>query len=246
MAWALEQQHVRDAPSRHVLLCLANYANEKGRGAYPSVRTLAEDTGLSERTIQIKLSGLKQSGMIRRGDQARAARISRSDRRPVVYDLAMDRDANAATGCDANDLRPVNITGCTSEQNGVQITTERGARVSPNPSSIHQVTEKHTGADAPPAGRGARLPPDWAPSPELDVWALSRPGITADVLANETAKFIDYWRAVPGSKGVKLDWSATFRNWIRNVKGVSNGGKKCSGSLVDRAAGRAREIFAGT
>jgi hypothetical protein len=27
--------------------------------------------------------------------------------------------------------------------------------------------------------------------------------------------FRDYWRAVPGARGVKLDWEATFRVWAR-------------------------------
>jgi uncharacterized protein YdaU (DUF1376 family) len=31
--------------------------------------------------------------------------------------------------------------------------------------------------------------------------------------------FRDYWVSVPGQKGVKLDWTATWRNWIRNQKG---------------------------
>jgi uncharacterized protein YdaU (DUF1376 family) len=30
--------------------------------------------------------------------------------------------------------------------------------------------------------------------------------------------FKDYWVSVAGAKGVKLDWSATWRNWIRNQK----------------------------
>jgi uncharacterized protein YdaU (DUF1376 family) len=32
--------------------------------------------------------------------------------------------------------------------------------------------------------------------------------------------FRDYWLSVAGSKGVKLDWFATWRNWIRNQKAV--------------------------
>lgn len=28
-------------------------------------------------------------------------------------------------------------------------------------------------------------------------------------------RFCDYWRAAPGSKGVKADWFATWRNWCR-------------------------------
>lgn len=54
--------------------------------------------------------------------------------------------------------------------------------------------------------RGTRLPPDWKPRPE-------DPHNEA-----ELAKFQDYWAAVAGAKGVKLDWDATWRNWIRNSR----------------------------
>jgi uncharacterized protein YdaU (DUF1376 family) len=30
-------------------------------------------------------------------------------------------------------------------------------------------------------------------------------------------KFKDYWIAQPGQKGVKLDWDATWRNWVRST-----------------------------
>ena len=53
--------------------------------------------------------------------------------------------------------------------------------------------------------RGSRLPDDWHPRAE-------------DGLDNlELAKFRDYWKAVPGQKGVKLDWDATWRNWLRTA-----------------------------
>ena len=62
--------------------------------------------------------------------------------------------------------------------------------------------------------RGSRMPADWTPDyvgiqfckterPDLD------PAKTAD-------RFRDYWIAQPGAKGVKLDWTATWRNWVRN------------------------------
>ena len=34
-------------------------------------------------------------------------------------------------------------------------------------------------------------------------------------LVKATEEFVDYWAGVPGSKGVKLDWPGTWRNWIR-------------------------------
>jgi hypothetical protein len=33
-------------------------------------------------------------------------------------------------------------------------------------------------------------------------------------------QFKDYWVAQAGQKGVKLDWDATWRNWVRNTKAV--------------------------
>ncbi len=60
----------------------------------------------------------------------------------------------------------------------------------------------------PPTGKGTRLPPDWVPLEHLD-------------LKNEIAKFKDYWAAQPGLRGVKSDWNATWRNWIRRAKEIN-------------------------
>jgi hypothetical protein len=65
-----------------------------------------------------------------------------------------------------------------------------------------------TRADA----RGARLhlkalPEDWK------AFCLQE---RADLNPEETFKrFRDYWIAQPGQKGVKTDWEATWRNWVR-------------------------------
>lgn len=34
----------------------------------------------------------------------------------------------------------------------------------------------------------------------------------------ETERFCDYWRAISGAKGVKTDWPATWRNWMRRAQ----------------------------
>lgn len=70
-----------------------------------------------------------------------------------------------------------------------------------------------------PSKRGSRLPDDWRPDETELAWAASAcPGIDA---RREAEKFRDYWRAKAGKDGVKLDWSATFRNWLRNAKPAS-------------------------
>jgi DNA-binding MarR family transcriptional regulator len=136
MSWALSRRDLgKDSSARHVLLCLANYAGTDGRGAFPSAKTLTDDTGLSERTVRLKLDMLEERGLIVRGNQALAAvYIDRHDRRPVVYDLMLKRGAAAAPREDG--------TGCSQQQNGVQPTTERGAATAPNTSLNHQLTEQ--------------------------------------------------------------------------------------------------------
>lgn len=43
-----------------------------------------------------------------------------------------------------------------------------------------------------------------------------------DLMPSQIFKeFRDYWISVPGQRGVKLDWFATWRNWVRNSKGGS-------------------------
>lgn len=142
MTWALalRKTDLENPAARHVLLCLANYAGSDGRGAFPSANTLSEDTGLSERTVRLKLDELEKGGFIAEGNQAiAAAYIDRRDRRPVVYDLQMKRGANAAP---RKERGADNRTGCSSQQNGVQENAERGAAAAPNPSLNHQGTEK--------------------------------------------------------------------------------------------------------
>lgn len=64
--------------------------------------------------------------------------------------------------------------------------------------------------------RGTRLSADATLSPEYrDFCEKTRPDLDPDQLFEG---FRDYWIAQPGQKGVKLDWSATWRSWVRNQK----------------------------
>lgn len=61
--------------------------------------------------------------------------------------------------------------------------------------------------------RGSRLDPNFL-LPES--WAMfcikTRPELSA---VDVWEQFRDYWIAQPGQKGVKTDWEATWRNWVR-------------------------------
>lgn len=145
ISWALGQQIVTASSARHVLLCLANYAGEDGRNAFPSIARLCADTGLSERAVRDNLRRLEDAGVIERGNQAiAAAHIDRADRRPTVYDIRMDACERGAADA-ARD-----VTGGSSFQNGGQITTERGAADAPEPSYNHQLNRQKE--SSPPLG----------------------------------------------------------------------------------------------
>lgn len=96
------------------------------------------------------------------------------------------------------------------------------------PDTRHQPSSKATGV-----ARGTRLPPDWSPDRDGLEFAESQ-GLRNGRASAELGKFRDYWTAQPGQKGVKTDWSATWRNWVRRA--VENPSK----------AGASDDIFAGS
>jgi uncharacterized protein YdaU (DUF1376 family) len=61
--------------------------------------------------------------------------------------------------------------------------------------------------------RGSRLPADFALTGNwISFCEQERPDLTPQKVFEQ---FKDYWTAQPGQKGVKLDWEATWRNWVR-------------------------------
>ncbi|WP_095143455.1 helix-turn-helix domain-containing protein [Pseudomonas sp. Irchel s3b6] len=239
MSWALSLsiESLKDSSARHVLLCLANYAGSNGAGAFPSASTLAQDTGLSERTVRYKLDDLEKVGLIQKGNQAIAAvHIDRHDRRPVVYDLQLSRGANPAprTKRGADDA-----TGCNSQQNGVQPETERGAAAAPNTSINHQVTEQQLQREISDViaeqDQAAIAPPDdrqrfamfatWAPSERALADQLTIAGLPGDSVTNDLlADFKGFFVAKPTTVDSAPGWCFRLTRWVKReqVKDASN------------------------
>lgn len=63
--------------------------------------------------------------------------------------------------------------------------------------------------------RGERLPHVELPQDWRTFCQSERPDLDPDSVF---ARFADYWRAQPGAKGRKSDWSATWRNWVRDER----------------------------
>jgi hypothetical protein len=60
---------------------------------------------------------------------------------------------------------------------------------------------------------GTRITPDWKPDDET-VTSFEAQGVDARACLPE---FVDHWLGVPGAKGLKADWDATFRNRVRRL-----------------------------
>jgi len=89
---------------------------------------------------------------------------------------------------------------------GVHDVQGRGACGAPEPSITINTKQKRA---------AGRMTPDWKPDDELLQWArAARPDLDVN---NETDCFRDYWLA---NGTLKLDWSATYRNWIRRARPV--------------------------
>lgn len=90
----------------------------------------------------------------------------------------------------------------------------RGGGISSSP-ELNSVGA-HSARPAPK--RGTRIPDDFAQTrvtPEMVSWARKEfPHVDG---RTETEAFVDHFRAAPGQKGVKADWEATWRNWIRRA-----------------------------
>lgn len=107
------------------------------------------------------------------------------------------------------------------------------------------ITPSVANATQPPRGRetrGLRLPDNFTVSDDVRAFGQSF-GLSDAEIDACAAEFVDYWLGVPGARGRKLNWDATFRNRLRDVagktarsKGQFNGQDRRSNSVSAAAA----------
>ncbi|HKN46316.1 MAG TPA: helix-turn-helix domain-containing protein [Propionibacteriaceae bacterium] len=223
-AWVLETVKLPGDPiAKLVLIGLADHANADGTAAWPPQATLAGYADVSVRTVRTKIRELERLGLIHSGDQELVSHLP-ANRRPHVWDIDLEWQPgrNAASGQKdlpgGNELPPK--TPAWAEARRI---SGRKA-VSDKPSLEPSLKELPTNSLRSLVGatRGTRLDPDWMPSPEL-IEQMRQECPTIDLQA-EHLKFVDYWCAKTGKDATKIDWTRTWRNWIRNAKPVNGNG----------------------
>jgi hypothetical protein len=98
------------------------------------------------------------------------------------------------------------------------------AATQPEPSANPDITDKRRGDKNSPSlrsgegeqQRASRLPkPFDLPDEWREFCRTERPELDPDRVC---AKFADFWHGKPGKAGTKLDWLATWRNWVREER----------------------------
>lgn len=93
---------------------------------------------------------------------------------------------------------------------------ESAEQVSPKKETSPTPPKEKTTPSSEPNGssknRAARIPVEF--EPDLG-WAVGA-GMSHSQALTEAEQFRDYWTAKPGKDGTKLDWPATWRQWVRN------------------------------
>jgi uncharacterized protein YdaU (DUF1376 family) len=133
--------------------------------------------------------------------------------------IALEREARKRAMSEAQPLDNLRDTGAPDEHDSCSTRERSSHDQSTNQSQNQNTSSLRSDVERASPQRGSRLPPDWALPSDWAEWAkTARP----DLDPAETARrFADYWHGIPGAKGRKADWLATWRNWVRNEKARS-------------------------
>lgn len=126
--------------------------------------------------------------------------------------------AGSRAGTDAGSRAGIPTTDTDTDTDTDSLRSSGGSGGKISPSTAVALAEDSVTADAaPPTKRGTRLDPGWQPD-RTDANLRSEAGHPADWLSRELERFRDYWKAKTGKDATKIDWNATWRNWIRNAE----------------------------
>lgn len=215
----LYHEYGLDPYELRLLMMVADWTGDDGKGFAKSAKTIASQLHMSERTVHNKLRSLREKGFLRYGNQHIVDDIA-PNRRPKVYDMHLPKNrgvnemhpkkSNQKTG--VNEMHPKKTgmnQGCNWHESGMnQGCTQRADNTTKSIETIKTIESNAR------ARKQIPIPADWKPSEEHRALA-DRLGIDCDI---EAEKFRD--RALD-SAARSADWNAKYRNWL--VKGKERG-----------------------
>ncbi len=219
MAWAFGQrvgnaEKSVSAPSaKLVLLKLADHADDRGH-SYPSVRRIADDTELDERTVRRALDHLESRGLILKTKRGRGHE----------YHLQLGGEDEASTP-DNLPGEAAHDTGQLAHDTGQPVTEQRAScpkqRASCPPN--HQEPSKNRQGTGGARKRAtSRMAANWLPSEKGLLFAKNQ-GLSDAQISQAVDRFTDHYL---GTGRAAADWNAIWRNWIREDVRRANEGTR--------------------
>lgn len=190
-------------------LCIMHEAKPYGHlllnGEPVEVDALARMTGASVDEVSALMAELRKAGVFSVNGKG------------IIFSRRMTKDhARAAKGRKYAEKRWSEAT----EKSGKNAGPNRSPNGNPTTQKPEARGKEEAKASSKKSGedrKGSRIDPDWKPSDDLRQFAR-RHGLSESQITLEAEKFRDYWKSVAGAKGCKLDWDATWRNWVRNSR----------------------------
>ena len=214
----LYHEYGLDPYELRLLMMVADWTSDDGKGFAKSAKTIASQLHMSERTVHNKLRSLREKGFLRYGNQHIVDDIA-PNRRPKVYDMHLPKQRGERNA--PQEIKPKNRgernalqktgmnQGCNWHESGMnQGCTQHADNTTKSIETIKTIESNAR------ARKQIPIPADWKPSEEHRALA-DRLGIDCDI---EADKFRD--RALD-SGARSADWNAKFRNWL--VKGKERG-----------------------
>lgn len=214
----LYHEYGLDPYELRLLMMVADWTGDDGKGFAKSAKTIASQLHMSERTVHNKLRSLREKGFLRYGNQHIVDDIA-PNRRPKVYDMHLPKNRGERNA--PQEIKPKNRgernapqkTGMNQGRNWHESGMNQGCTQRADNTTKSIETIKTIERD-PRAKTTTPIPTDWKPTEEHRALA-DRLGIDCDI---EAEKFRD--RALD-SGARSADWNAKYRNWL--VKGKERG-----------------------
>ena len=211
------------------LLCL------KGQGVLDDagpllLRKVAVKMGIDTRTLEEVARRLAEVGLVERETLQPLnwnARQMRSDTDPTAAERKRRQRAKAKAGAASEGVTDKSrVTGHDVTRTDIDTDTDIDkeevfkelADVGGGPAAAGPAPAAPE--KKPKTATATRLPDDWTLLKAWGDWALkARPDMTPEDVRREADCFADFWRAKAGADAKKMDWAATWRNWIRRCDG---------------------------
>lgn len=203
-AWAIKQR-TKTATDKLVLIVLSDCHNRETGACFPSYKFVADHAQCSERQVGRSINSLEEYGLITvQRDKGKSNNYNLNFNTPDKLSGATNK-AKPRT----NETKP--LTPCPATPDTMSYEPGSNQELKP----VIETSKALSTSAQKNHVRGTRLNPDFVLPKDWGNWALES-GLTREQVIFEAEKFRDYWVSISGQKGVKMDWLATWRNWIRN------------------------------